>query len=289
MSTTPAPPNPANEFVNLTELHQLALDIALEAGALQLQHLHGTRTVDHKSSPTDAVTEVDRACEALIVQRIIEARPHDSILGEEGAANTGPSAVRWVVDPLDGTVNYLYRRSDFAVSIGIEFNGLPTVGVVHDPSHRETFHAIAGNGAYLRRPLSPTSTDVTDTPIHTNPITDLNRALIGTGFGYDTDVRRAQGRLLAHVIPHVRDIRRAGSAALDICHVACGRLDGYFERGVQHWDIAAARVIATEAGATLHRLDPPEVPAPTYVIAPPPIHPPLRELVVEGSNPQPLP
>lgn len=264
---------PASTPPDLAELLALAEEIAREAGVIQTTRLHLERTIEAKSSPTDAVTEVDRACEDLIVRRIIEARPGDAILGEEGASRDGSSNVRWVIDPLDGTVNYVYRRGAFAVSLGIEVDGEPAVGVVHDPSLDETFTAVRGAGAHLN-----------GEPIRVNEITDLAQALIGTGFGYDPEVRRAQGRMLAQIIPHVRDIRRAGSAALDLCAVACGRLDGYFERGLQPWDSAAAALIVREAGGVAERLEPPEVLAGTWVAGAPAIHAPLRAHVVDASR-----
>lgn len=261
---------PASE---LTAIHALAMSIALEVGALQLEHLNRVHTVDAKSTPTDAVTEVDHAAEALIVERILEARPADSILGEEGASHEGTSGVHWVVDPLDGTVNYLYRRGDFAVSLGVQVDGVPTVGVVRDPSRGDTYHAILGRGAFCN-----------EAPIHVSDATDLGRSLVGTGFGYDPEVRRVQGRLVAQMLPQVRDIRRAGSAALDVCAVASGRLDGYFERGVQAWDVAGAQIIVTEAGGSIEPLDAPDVPARTWVAAAPGIYAPLRAAVITASR-----
>ncbi|MEX1022446.1 MAG: inositol monophosphatase family protein [Dehalococcoidia bacterium] len=258
---------------DLRALHDLALDIAREAGRLQMDALHGVRTVEAKSSPTDAVTEVDRACEALIVRRILEARPDDSILGEEGADHTGASGVRWVIDPLDGTVNYLYRRGAFAVSLGIEVDGQPAAGAVFDPSRDEMFSAVRGAGAWLN-----------GAPIRASDASVLGWSLIGTGFGYEEHIRRAQGATLAEVIPQVRDIRRAGSAALDVCAVACGRLDGYYERGVQAWDIAAAAVIVQEAGGLAERLGTPEVPAGTWVAGAPGVFAQLRAAVVAASQ-----
>lgn len=284
----------ANEFVNMTELHALAVDIAREAGVIQTSRLHLERTIDSKSTPTDAVTEVDRACEDLIVRRILEARPEDSILGEEGANRQGTSTLRWVIDPLDGTVNYVYRRGVFAVSLGIESTvgsvTVPVVGVVHDPMLNETFSAIRsrphtpGTHPLVEDPPRGTGAWLNGERIHVNPVTDLGQSLIGTGFGYDPEVRRSQGAMLAQIIPHVRDIRRAGSAALDLCAVACGRLDGYFERGLQPWDSAAAALIVEEAGGIAERLDTPEVPAGTWVVAAPAIFDALRVAVVAASR-----
>lgn len=220
-------------------LLSLAVSLATEAGALIRRGMETERIeVATKSSSTDMVTEIDRASEALIVEGLRRARPGDAVLGEEGATSAGTSGVRWVIDPLDGTTNYLYRLPAFAVSIAAHLDGEPLVGVVHDPTHGDTFSALAGqgswrNGALLRRAPSPT----------------LDRALIGTGFGYDSARRAAQARLLPAVLPAVRDIRRVGAAALDLCWVADGRLDGFYEAGLKPWDLAAGSLIASEAGA----------------------------------------
>jgi len=215
----------------------LAVSVAREAGALLLERIAGAREVTAKTSPVDVVTEVDRASEALIVRRILEARRGDGILAEEGSARESRTGVRWVIDPLDGTVNYLYRRPDFAVSIAAEAAGTVVAGAVYAPARDEMFGAAAGLGATLNgRAIHPSTED------------RIAHALCGTGFSYDAEVRRAQGAIVARVLPHVRDIRRAGSAALDLCAVACGRLDVYFERGVQPWDVAAADLIVREAG-----------------------------------------
>lgn len=233
---TAAPSDPVHP-TDPAALGALAVAVAREAGALLLDAFAGTREVDAKTSPTDVVTEMDRAAEEVIVRRILEARPDDGILGEEGAARESRTAVRWVIDPLDGTVNYLYRRPDFAVSIGVEMDGVAVAGAVFAPARDECFAAVAGRGATLN-----------GQPIHPSTETRLAHALCGTGFGYETEVRRVQGAILERVISEVRDIRRAGSAALDLCAVACGRLDVYYERGLQPWDGAAAALIVREAG-----------------------------------------
>jgi myo-inositol-1(or 4)-monophosphatase len=221
------------------ELLALASEIAREAGALLLLRLDDARTgVETKSSPTDMVSEVDLESEALIVRRILEARPGDAIVGEEGAARAGESGVTWVVDPLDGTTNYLYRRGDFCVSIGVERGGEALAGAVFDPVRDELFAAAAGHGARLN-----------GAQIRVSAKDDLATALIGTGFGYDPGVRGRQGAVAARLLPGIRDVRRAGSAALDLCAVACGRLDGYYESGLNRWDMSAGLLIASEAGA----------------------------------------
>jgi len=234
----PARPDPA-------ALLALASDIAREAGALILGALPGERQVEAKSSATDLVSEMDRASETLIVQQILQARPHDGVLGEEGAERAGSSGVRWVIDPIDGTTNYLHRIPHFAVSIGIELEGVTVAGVVFNPAADELFAAALGHGATLN-----------GAPIHPSTETRLGSALIGTGFGYDAGLREQQAAIVVQrVLPQVADVRRSGSAALDLCWVACGRLDAYYERGVQPWDVSAASLVVREAGGVSDTLE----------------------------------
>ncbi len=199
-----------------------------------------------KSSPTDVVTEADRAAEALIIERILAERPGDAILGEEGGLHGGSGGpdVRWIVDPLDGTVNYLYGLPDFAVSIAAEAGGTIVAGVVHVPERGEVFTAVAGGGAWLQAAGRPA------VRLRCNAGVRLAGALVATGFGYAAPRRRVQGEVVAALLPLVRDIRRGGSAAVDLCSVAAGRVDAYYERGVHYWDIAAGGLIAAEAGAS---------------------------------------
>ena len=220
------------------DLRDLAAGIAREAGALLVHRLHDIRTeVATKSSATDMVSEVDRESEVLIVSRILAARPQDAILGEEGASREGSSGVRWVIDPLDGTTNYLYGHAGFAVSIGAELDGTTVAAVVHDPLQRDVFTATLGGGA--RR---------NGEPVHVSAERDLGHALVATGFSYRPERRAVQARVVTEVLPHVRDIRRMGAAAVDLCSVACGRVDAYFERGLNPWDMAAGWLVLTEAG-----------------------------------------
>jgi myo-inositol-1(or 4)-monophosphatase len=220
-------------------LRELARAIAREAGALILDRRQaGVRVAATKSSHTDVVTAADRESEALIRARLIAARPEDTVLGEEGGEQTGPSGLTWLVDPIDGTVNYLYGIPAYAVSIAVADHDRTLAGVVLNPVSDECWSAAAGAGA-----------DLNGRPIQIRPEPALSAALIGTGFGYATARRAAQARTLQHILPRVRDIRRAGSAALDLCAVACGRLDGYYERGLHRWDHAAGALIAREAGA----------------------------------------
>jgi len=229
-------------------LLDLALSAARQAGELLLSGLRtGPAVVESKTTRTDLVSDLDRASEKLILQVLSADRPDDSVLAEEGSDRTGPSRVRWVIDPLDGTVNYVYGIPVFAVSIAAEIDGTVVAGVVHDPSREETFTGLLGSGSWLNgRPLA------------VNSPTELSMSLVGTGFAYEASVRRVQGSAMSEILGRVRDVRRAGSAALDLCAVAGGRLDAYFERGTHHWDRAAGALIAREAGAVVGDLYGPE-------------------------------
>ncbi|HEY9374782.1 inositol monophosphatase family protein [Streptomyces sp.] len=240
MTDTTVPTDPL-----LAELLDLALEAGRRAGVLlrdgRPQDLSVART---KSSPIDVVTEMDIAAEKLITGFLAEHRPDDGFLGEEGASSAGTSGVRWVVDPLDGTVNYLYGLPTWAVSIAAERDGETVVGVVEAPMRSETYRAVRGGGAYLRaggqgewRRLAA------------RPAPPLDQALVSTGFNYVQTVRAHQADVAQRLIPRLRDIRRSGSAAIDLSDVAAGRLDGYYERGLSPWDLAAGDLIAREAGA----------------------------------------
>lgn len=221
------------------DLLALAVSTATAAGRLLLGGRPADlRVASTKSSPTDIVTEMDTASERMIVEALRSARPDDGYLGEEGSSFDGTSGVRWIVDPLDGTVNYLYDLPEWAVSIAAEVDGEAVAGVVVAPRLGSTWTAVRGGGAWLD-----------GDPVRVNAGVGLGLALLATGFGYAAHRRAAQGRVVAAVLPQVRDVRRAGSAAIDLCSVACGRLDGYWERGTQRWDIAAGGLVAREAGA----------------------------------------
>jgi myo-inositol-1(or 4)-monophosphatase len=238
-------------------LLRIAIDAAGEAGRLLASWRGDERpeVIDTKSSPTDVVTEMDRRSEALITEWIRAIRPSDTVLGEEGGQTLGGACgsdaagdrdrVRWVVDPLDGTVNYLYGLPDWAVSIAAEVDGTILAGVVEVPRFGETFTAVAGQGAWLHRD----GNSETAVALRCNSGVALGEALVGTGFGYDSGRRRVQGEVVAALLPRVRDIRRGGSAAVDLCSVAAGRVDAFFERGLNYWDYAAGGLIAREAGA----------------------------------------
>lgn len=223
------------------------LDIAreaAEAAARELRVRFGRRArqVETKSSPTDLVSEADLAAEKAIRSVLALRRPGDSILGEEGGA-TGDGELRWVVDPLDGTINFLFGIPVFAVSVACESAGETLAGVVLDPVREECFAASRSGEACLN-----------GAPIRGSGRAELSTALVATGFGYDARVRSRQAAVVAALLPRVRDIRRAGAAAIDLAWAACGRCDAYYERGVRPWDIAAGALIARRAGLEVREL-----------------------------------
>jgi myo-inositol-1(or 4)-monophosphatase len=233
-----------------TQLLGLARSIALEAGELAARRRReGVEVADTKSSVVDVVTEADREVERLIRGRLADARPDDGILGEEGGASSGTSGLTWVVDPIDGTTNYLYGIPQYAVSIAVvegdpdPLTWMDVVGVVHNPASGELYSAAVGQGATLG-----------DVPIHVAPNVPLGEALIGTGFAYASEMRGIQGAIVTALLPKVRDIRRLGTASLDLCFVAAGRLNAYFERTLSPWDHAAGAIVAREAGAVVKGL-----------------------------------
>jgi myo-inositol-1(or 4)-monophosphatase len=255
------------------ELGLLATQLARDAGALILDLATAARLdTATKSSPTDLVTAADRASEAMITGVLATSRPGDGVAGEEGTNRAGTSGVVWHIDPIDGTTNYVYAIPAFSVSIGVECDGLLVAGAVFNPMRNELFRAVSGAGAWRN-----------DQPIRCSPRPDLATALAATGFGYQPDRRRHQAQVLAEVLPLVRDIRRFGSAALDLCATACGEVDVYWERGLNQWDLAAGTVIAREAGAVVENLrgGPPD--AGCLVAAPPELFAPLRRLLIDAG------
>ena len=264
---------PARQGPDPDELLALARPVAEAAGSLLLERAPRRRTdVGTKTSPTDMVTEMDRASEALVVEGLLRGRPDDGVLGEEGSARTGTSGVRWVVDPLDGTTNYLYGFPAWAVSVAAEVGGQVVAAVVADPSHGEVFAATRGGGATCNgRPLA------------VGPAPSLATALVGTGFSYEADRRARQAAVLSSVLPRVRDVRRAGAAALDLCWVAAGRLDAFYERGLQPWDLAAGTLVAAEAGARTGDLDGGPPSTGFALAAPPPLFDPLCQLLRDAG------
>jgi myo-inositol-1(or 4)-monophosphatase len=228
-----------------SELAELACSVAREAAEMLMDGRGKAEVVQVKSSPTDVVTAMDQAAETLIRRRLLAARPDDAILGEE-EGQTGDGLTRWIVDPLDGTVNYLYGLADWAVSIAAEVSGEIVAGAVCVPVRREVFSATLGGGAWLH-----SADQAGRQPLACNSGLALADALVATGFSYGATDRAAQGKVVAEVLPKVRDIRRAGAAAADLCNVACGRVDAYFEQGVHYWDVAAGGLVAREAGALM--------------------------------------
>jgi myo-inositol-1(or 4)-monophosphatase len=231
--TTPPPIDPQLPG----ELERFAVELARGAVAVVAAHGRGALAVSSKSSVTDLVTAADRASERWLVEQIAAQRPADAILGEEGAGSAGTSGVRWLLDPIDGTVNYVLGLPHYAVSIAAEVEGEVQAGAVCNVASGEAFRAHLGGGAYLG-----------DTRLSGPREIPLARAVVGTGFSYDAAQRARQGAVVAALLPRLADIRRFGSASLDLCAVAAGRLDAYFEAGLQTWDYAAGVLIATEAG-----------------------------------------
>jgi myo-inositol-1(or 4)-monophosphatase len=263
------------------ELLVIAVGAALEAGQLLASKEGRVEVAATKSSPTDVVTEMDGRAEELIRARILVARPDDAILGEEGGQVDGAAdaPARWVVDPLDGTVNYLYGLHDWAVSIAVEVDRgaaggdvggegggdvgrVIVAGAVYAPMRGELFTAVRGEGAWLESTRGsgtsggPGESAIPDStferiPLRCRPGVALDQALVATGFGYRAERRTVQGEVVAALLPRIRDIRRNGVASVDLCAVAAGRLDGYYERGLNYWDYAAGALIAEEAGAVV--------------------------------------
>jgi myo-inositol-1(or 4)-monophosphatase len=263
------------------KLCDLAISVARETGEMLASGAGRVEVAATKSSPTDVVTEMDRRAEALIRSRILAARPDDAILGEEEGqtGNTADAPVRWVVDPLDGTVNYLYGLHDWAVSIAAEVSWAAggeagrriIAGAVFVPVRGEMYSASAGGGAWLE------TADGEPARLRCGPGVPLRQALVGTGFGYLPARRQVQGEVVAALLPRLRDIRRIGVASVDLCAVATGRLDGFYERGLNYWDWAAGALVATEAGAIVGGLGGAPVSSSMAVAAGPALFGPLTE------------
>ena len=225
------------------ELSELATQLALGGGELIRAHRQDHFAIDTKSTPTDVVTEVDHAVEAYIRGELAKRRPDDAVLGEEAGDSAGTTGVRWFVDPIDGTVNFVLGLPQYAVSIAAELDGHIVAGCVHNPISGDLFHATLGGGAFNGDQRLPGPREV-----------PLARAVVGTGFGYDAARRARQAAIVAALLPRIADIRRIGSAALDLCTVAAGQLDAYYEVGLNPWDWSAGVLIASEAGCTVSGL-----------------------------------
>lgn len=253
-----------------SELLQLALQGARAAGELLLDFFRAPAVgVSAKTSPTDLVSDADRSSERFLLDLIRGQRPDDGILAEEGGARDSVSGYTWVLDPLDGTINFLFGIPVWSVSIAIEDEKGAVVGVVHDPSRAETFAAVRGAGATLN-----------GTKVHVSDRDALSEALVGTGFAYEAAARERQAEVVARVLPEVRDIRRAGSAALDLAFLSCGRLDAFYEATMEPWDKAAGVLLVREAGGTVTELAPPLTHlSPGVIAAGPALHTLLSDLV----------
>ena len=221
----------------LAELAELAVTLATGAAAVVRAARLRSVAATAKSTATDLVTEADRDTESWLVRRIAELRPGDGVLGEESGGGAGTTGVRWLLDPIDGTVNFVLGLPQYAVSVAAEADGRVVAGAVCNPVSGELFHARLGGGAWLGETALRGPRDV-----------PLERAVIGTGFGYAAARRAAQVAIVAELLPRIADVRRLGAASLDLCAVAAGRLDGYFEAGLNPWDYAAGLLVATEAG-----------------------------------------
>lgn len=254
------------------DLLALAGRLAVQAGTMAREgrRKRGVSAAATKSTATDMVTEFDKASEELIVGAILTARPDDGIVGEEGTDRPGTSGIDWLIDPIDGTTNFLYGLPGWAVSIAARDADGARVGAVYVPSSDELFTARAGHGAHLNgEPIGCSATD------------ELALALVATGFSYSAERRATQAARVAAMLPRVRDIRRLGAAAPDLCNLAAGRVDVYFEQWLGPWDLAAGELIAREAGCLLGSLDGGPVHHSSVLAATPALFAPMRDLIAE--------
>jgi myo-inositol-1(or 4)-monophosphatase len=297
----------SEQAVQADSLLELAVDAARMAGRLLADRArHGAeREVASKSTPTDLVSDADLASERALRELLAERRPQDGFVGEEGGrAETGSSGLSWVVDPLDGTVNFLFGIPQWSVSVAVRDGEGTLAGAVYDPNRDELFTATrygparlvskgraieltgpgharahAPDGAPAARGADRTAGERATAGGSTGPNADLATAMVATGLAYDADVRRAQAKVIERLIPRVRDIRRFGSAALDLAWTAAGRFDAYFERSVKQWDVAAGALIGERAGLQVRELDVYEHLPWGILLAPPALCEPLLELV----------
>ncbi|KRE40226.1 inositol monophosphatase family protein [Knoellia sp. Soil729] len=282
MGVAAADPDLPDEAL-MADLEAIAVDVARSAGRLVVdERPDAVEVASTKSTATDVVTVMDQRSQDHLIARLREARPDDAVLGEESGGATGTSGITWVIDPIDGTVNYLYGIPAYAVSVAAVVGDpttpgawRPCAGAVFNPVSDEMYAARSGGGSRVvvageERALVPTG------------CTDLGQALVGTGFGYAAERRERQARLLLDVLPRIRDIRRHGGAALDLCGVAAGRLDAYFETGLNAWDLAAGWLVATEAGVLVGGFDGPAEPL-TWACVPG-LDPVFPDLVKAGTR-----
>ena len=256
-----------------SDLLALAVELATAAGRLVADgRRRGLHDVQVKSTSTDVVTEYDRAAEVAIVAGLTAARPDDAIVGEEGTARAGTTGLAWHIDPIDGTTNFLYDLPQYGVSIGVTDADGPVAGVVCAPALGEVYTATRGGGAFCN-----------GEPVRVNRIDRVDQALVATGFNYHADRRARQARVAATLLPQVRDIRRLGAASLDLCFVACGRVDAYYEEWLNSWDMTAGELIAREAGALSSDFAGGPVRPEQLLVSAPGVMVPLRELLAAAG------
>lgn len=247
----------------------LATRAARAAGDLLLEHYRGPATgVASKSTPTDLVSDADRASDELLLKLISSERPHDGFITEESEGRDSESGFDWVLDPLDGTVNFLFRIPWWCVSVALEDGDGALVGAIYHPLADEMFTATRGGGAFLNGER-----------IEVRDRDDLAQSLVGTGFYYDAEIREQQAEIVGRVLPRARDVRRMGSAALDLASVACGRLDAFYEAPTEHWDRAAGVLLVEEAGGIVSTLPGPDGHSDGVIASGPGIHDSLRSIV----------
>lgn len=255
------------------ELLNVAEELARAAGDMALRgRKSGDVAATTKSSPTDMVTQYDKASEELITSGLASRQPHDGIIGEEGSSVSGTSGITWHIDPIDGTSNFYFDIPMWAVSIGAVDSHGPLIGVVYAPALGEMYTAIRGEGAFLN-----------GSPIHVRDNSHLSDALVCTGFSYRVHERTQHAQRVASMITHIRDIRRFGAAAIDLCFVACGRYDAYFEEHLHSWDLVAGQVIATEAGALVTNYTGESVTPAQVLAAQPGVQQQLIQLIAQSS------
>lgn len=256
------------------DLVNLATTIAHEVGAVALAgRKRGLREVSTKSTSTDMVTEYDKLTEASIITALRAARPDDSIVAEEGGRHTGNSGITWFVDPIDGTTNFLYDLPTWTVSLGAHDADGELAAVVFCPPLSETYTATRGGGAFLN-----------DTRIHCNEINDIAHCLIATGFNYSPDNRLIQAARIPKIIAKIRDIRRLGSASLDLCFVAVGRYDAYYEEHLYPWDLAAGTLIAKESGCIIGSIDGGDIQPSAILASPPGVFTQIQDLIRNSNS-----
>ena len=253
-----------------SELRSLAASTALMAAELVRTERAKGFGVETKSTSVDMVNDVDKASDELITDLLTSARPNDALLTEESGATSGTSGITWIVDPIDGTTNFVYGHPPYAVSIAALVDGQPVASAVCDVPANECFTAALGEGA-----------DLNGTPLTLKPApASMETALVATGFGYAAEMRKLQGAVVAELVHRVRDIRRLGSAATDLCWVAAGRIDAYFEAGLEDWDLYGGQLVATEAGAKLSLFNQAKS-AHSLVVTHPNFHDELVDLLIE--------